>query len=329
VNQILIPLSDRNAWTAALQNVPYAFGHTWESCHAMNLTTGLNTYLYHLEDKGIHVVCPISEREYKGNIDIFTPYGFSGFISNAEYPSFKEMWELFVHKQNYICGYFTLNSILLNDVAPTEGADSENVLYVLNLKLSLEQLYSNMSTNRKRQVKKHNAILDSLSMDKSILNPFFISNFHEFFKDRGAVLFSGLSAETLKYLLALENVIIIGIIKEGQVEAVSVFAYTAYVAEYLFNISLQEGKSHTVPLLWEGIKILKEKTIPYLNLGGGLKIGDSLSEFKERFGATKYPLTVLKEVYNKNVFNELCENAGVTPLDSYFPPYRKPLISNT
>jgi len=329
VNQSIIPLSNRKAWTTALQNVPHAFGHTWESCYAMNLTTGLDTYLYHLEDNEVHIVCPISEREYKGYIDIFTPYGFSGFISNSEYPGFPDLWDKFAQDKKYVCGYFALNSILSNGRLPIEDTTSENWVYVLDLTLPLNQLYSNMSNNRKRQVKKHKDMLDTFSRDKLILKSFFLNNFHEFFKDRKAGLFSSLSLETLEYLVDLDNVVLIGIINEGKVEAVSVFAYTDYVAEYLFNISLPEGKSHTVPILWEGIKVLKKQEIPLLNLGGGLKKGDSLSEFKERFGGKKYPLSVLKQVYNKKVFGELCDDSDVNSNDHYFPPYRKPLISNT
>jgi len=328
VKQSLIPLNERKAWLAALEHVPYAFGHTWESCYAMSLTTGYDTYLYHLEDNGVHIICPISHRAYKGNIDVFTPYGFSGFISNSEYPAFDDIWNKFAQSQQYVCGYFTLNSILTKSNFPIEDATSENLLYVLDLTLSINQLYSNMSTNRKRQVKKHKDILDFLSMEKSILKPFFITKFHDFFKDREAGLFSGLALETLEYLIDLENVKLIGIVKDGKVEAVSVFAYTPYVAEYLFNISISEGRSHTVPLLWEGIRVLKESGTTFLNLGGGLKKGDSLSEFKERFGAEIYPLTVLKQVYNRKIFNELCEEAGVTVQERYFPPYRKPHIPN-
>jgi hypothetical protein len=326
VKQSLIPLSDRNAWISALHHVPHAFGHTWESCYALHLTTGLDTYLYHLEDNGVHIVCPISEREYKGHIDIFTPYGFSGFISNSEYAPFPQLWEKFALDQNYVCGYFALNSILYNGNISLDGTTSDNWLYVLDLNLSLDQLYGNMSNNRKRQIKKH--MVEAITLDKSILKPFFINNFHEFFKDREAGLFSGFSLETLEYLVDLDHVKLIGMLKEGRVEAVSVFAYTEYVGEYLFNISLPDGKAHTVPLLWEGVKLLKELGIPFLNLGGGLKKGDSLSDFKERFGAEKFPLSVLKQVYNKEVFKDLCDNAGVTTQDRYFPPYRNPQVSS-
>ena len=206
MKQSLISLDDRTAWDSALGHVPHAFGHTWESCYAMRLTSGLDTYLYHLEDDGVHIICPISEREYNGHIDIFTPYGFSGFISNAEYEPLTALWKKFVHDQQYVCGYIVLNSVLLKDSITYEGATAENLLYVLDLKLSLDELYANMSTNRKRQVKKHKEIEHTITVDKSILKPFFLDNFHTFFEDREAGLLSGFSLETLEYLIDLEQV---------------------------------------------------------------------------------------------------------------------------
>jgi len=300
LNQTLIPIGDRKKWTEALQQVPYAFGHTWESCYAISLTTGLDTYLYHFEDDGVHIVCPFSERVYGGHVDVYTPYGFSGFVCNQGYDGFSLIWEKFAADHNYVCGYITMNPFLNRpmDVLNKDAA-SANDLYSLDLNMSLDQLFLKLSTNRKRQVKNHHEILTSLTQDKIILKDFFINNFHDFFKGRGADLLTSFTRDTLSSLVDLDNVILIGKMADGEVEAVSVFAYTHYVAEYLFNISKPGGKSHTVPLLWEGIRNLNYKGVPILNLGGGIKRGDSLAEFKERFGAEKFPLTVLKQVYNQ------------------------------
>jgi len=329
VTHTLIPLTERERWTAALQYVPHSFGHTWESCYAMSLTTGLDTYLYHYEDNGGHIVCPISERNFQGHVDIFTPYGFSGFVGNQKMDEFPSVWKNFAEEKKYVCGYIMMNPFLRSssDNFKTNSI-SKNDLYALNLKMSLEQLFSNMSTNRKRQVKKHHEILSTFTQEKSLLKPFFLDNFHKFFKDKNAGLFSGFTEDTLTYLVDLDNVILLGKILDGKVVAVSVFAYTKDIAEYLFNISDQNGKAQTVPLLWEGMRVLKELGIPLLNLGGGLKRGDSLSEFKERFGAEKFPQTVLKQVYNKKIFQQLCDTTGVSDQDDYFPPYRKKIITN-
>jgi hypothetical protein len=61
-----IPLDSPGAWKDALQDIPHAFAHTWESCRAVYLTTRLPTYLYCFEDESARIVCPIAERRKLG-----------------------------------------------------------------------------------------------------------------------------------------------------------------------------------------------------------------------------------------------------------------------
>jgi hypothetical protein len=63
--------------------------------------------------------------------------------------------------------------------------------------------------------------------------------------------------------------------------------------------------------------------VPYLNLGGGIREGDDVAEFKRRFGAAERPLASLRQVYRPDVYDRLCAQAGVSPQRSgWFPPYR-------
>src|SRR4028118_253375 len=101
VKHTRIPLSEPAEWRNALEGIPHAFGHTWESCYAMNLTTGNPTYLYLFEDGDTRIVCPVSERLFKGQVDIVTPYGFSGFTGNKEHSDFRRHWKTFAVEQRY------------------------------------------------------------------------------------------------------------------------------------------------------------------------------------------------------------------------------------
>jgi hypothetical protein len=60
------------------------------------------------------------------------------------------------------------------------------------------------------------------------------------------------------------------------------------------------------------------------NLGGGLADGDSLSEFKRRFGAERRPFLALKEVVNAKIHTQLCLSTTADSKDQrdYFPAYR-------
>lgn len=330
VTQELIPLSSPARWKDTLKGVPHAFGHTWESCYAMHLTSGLATYLYCFADGDIKIVCPIAEREYQGLTDIVTPYGFSGFIGSLSHSGWQKAWQELAKDRGYVCGYIGLNPIF-EETSCLQGQEVfvQNTLYVLDLTLSLDNLFKNLSTNRRRQLKSYGNSLSTFTLDKETLKVFFLQNYHAFFAQRKASQVYNFSFETLSYLLDLENVMLVGKIgDDGQIEAVSVFGYTPSGAEYLFNVSLPEGKQHAVPLLWHAINLLKQKNIPLVNLGGGVKENDSIAEFKERFGALKYPLKSLKQIYRQRAYEQLCKEANVdgTDMAGFFPPYRKPSL---
>lgn len=323
-----IPIDSPSEWREALKGIEHAFAHTWESCYAMQLTTGLDTYLYCFEADDVRIVCPISERRFEGYVDIVTPYGFSGFVGNGDCPGFSRHWANFAKQQGYVCGYIGLNPIFENGTyfEPTE-IHRYNEVYVLDLSLSADELFANLSTNRKRQLKDWDKILlNSIVLDKSTLTDFFLANYLAFFRRKGASRVYGFSGETLSFLAGLDNVLIVGAQNSGKVEAVTVFAYTPYAGDFLFNVSLPEGRRHSVALLWYGVNHLKSLQIPLLNLGGGIRENDGVAEFKQRFGGKRLALGGLKQVYDPEVYERLCRRANVdrTDVTGYFPAYRRP-----
>ncbi|UOQ67737.1 hypothetical protein [Hymenobacter volaticus] len=326
VSQKLIPLSDPIQWQAALQNVPHAFGHTWESCYAMHLTTGYPTNLHVWQSSEAKVVFPLAERTYQGYTDVVTPYGFSGFVGTGTFVNFMLAWRRFAVQTGYVCGYIALNPVLGTQVELNlEDIFVPNRLYVVNLQLSVNELYQKLSQNRKRQLKDFENQKHLYSFDKLALKDFFISNYHSFFASKTAANIYNFSLLTLSALVDNEKVLLIGYTENSQVKAVVVLAYTDYMGEYLFNLSLPGYENQTTPLLWHSALCLKEKGIPYLNLGGGVNPGDSIASFKQRFGPLDLPLRCLKQVYREKLYNTLCEQAKVDPADrtGYFPAYRR------
>jgi hypothetical protein len=97
------------------------------------------------------------------------------------------------------------------------------------------------------------------------------------------------------------------------------------MGDFMFNVPLPEGRRHAAALLWCGVNRLKSVGVPALNLGGGIREGDSLAGFKQRFGARKLPFRCLKQVYEPAAYEALCRRKNVDPddLSGYFPPYRR------
>lgn len=325
MHQKCVPLESPAEWRNALEGIKHAFAHTWENCYAMRLTTGFRTYLYCFEAEKVRIVCPIAEREFEGHVDIVTPYGFSGFVGRGDYADFPHHWRKFVESRGYVCGYIGLNPIFENKTYfDSNELYSHNNIYVLDLTLSREELFSKLSTNRKRQLKEWEKASAGLVLEKHTLTDFFLKNYVEFFRQKGAAPVYAFSVATIESLFALDSVLIVGAGLPGKLEAATVFTCTAYAADFLFNVSLPEGRAHSAALLWYGVNYFKSIGIPLLNLGGGVRAGDSLAEFKQRFGGTKLALSCLEQVYDPATYVALCARMAADPADrtGYFPAYR-------
>jgi hypothetical protein len=321
-----IPLESPSEWKEALGGIRHSFGHTWEHCYAMHLTTGLKTYLYCFESSGARVVCPIMEREYNEYKDITKPFGFSGFVGNADCPEFSQHWQDFTTRNSYVCGYLGLNPIFDygNHFKASEIFHYDNI-HVLDLTFSLDQLLTNLSAGRRRQLKDYEAVSSRFSMDKSILTDFFLANHVDFFKRKNAPDFYRLSDDTLSFIFSQPNILLVGAPGAEEVQTVAVFAYTPDVADYLFNISLPSDGRYSAALVWYGVNYLKSLKVPLLNLGGG---SGGVGEFKRRFGGRTLALKCLKQVYRPDIYETLCRLTGSDPDEKtgYFPSYRGPQV---
>ena len=322
-----IPLENPLEWKEALKGIKHDFAHTWESCYAMYLTTGFPTYLYTFELENVRIVCPISERTFDGYTDIVTPYGFSGFVGNGQFPEFPRYWKRFVKEKGYICGYIGLNPVFEDSsYYEINEAYQYNNIYVLDLTLATTELFTKFSSDRRYKLKHWKDNFLMITHEKPVLAEFFLGQYHNFFRSRNASRTYDFSNETLSFLTNQENVHIVGIQNSGRVVAVNVFAFTPDAGESLFNVSLDEGRRYSALLIWYGVIHLKSLGIPSLNLGGGVRENDGIARFKQRFGAKELPLKSLKQVYDPQVYEQLCWKMNADPNDraGYFPPYQKP-----
>ena len=58
------------------------------------------------------------------------------------------------------------------------------------------------------------------------------------------------------------------------------------------------------------------------NIGGGGRVGDGICRFKQRFNVAPTPLRSLRQIYDRERYERLCEGVGTLALDAWFPPYR-------
>ena len=317
-----IPLTDRAAWDAALQGVPHAFGHTWESCAAVELTTRLPTFLYVDETPGQKVVSPISERSFAGHVDVVTPYGLSGFAGNALQPGAGyDRWMSFAHREGYVCGYLTVHP-LFAPPACTALPDyaAHNDLYILDLGAPEEVLLNAMSQNPRRVLRAFERSEARFVDDQRALQSFLMTNADEFMERKNFSSQARLNASSLQALGDAGNTIAVGVELDGVIVAAALYGYSSFCADMSLAVILPAGRGTMTALIWGGVQRLKSLGVGLLNLGGGISRDDSVAKFKERFGPTKCALGALKQVYRNDIFDQLCAARTPGPT-AFFPPY--------
>jgi hypothetical protein len=316
----LIPLAQPERWARALAELPHGHAHTWGFCRAVQLTSGLPTHLYRHEDGAARAVCPLAEREHAGEVDVVTPYGFGGLATSGDLGGLPDDWAGFARSRGWICGYLAVHPQLGDALGfADEEVHAHTSVYVMDLRGSEADVRARLSENRRRQLRERPALVD----DRERLTEFLLAEYAGFFERRGAGAATDLARATMAAIAALDDVLIVG---AGEpLQAVALFGHTPHGADYLFNVSVPGGERHAVHLIWWAVERLRELGVESLNLGGGVRPGDDLAEFKRRFGGVERPLVSLRQVYRPDAYERLCRAAGVSPERSgWFPPYRAP-----
>ena len=320
MKQCLIPLEDETGWAEALEGVPHAFAHRNDHCRAFAASSGLPTHLYAAEFDGVRVACPLSVRTFMGERDVVTPYGFAGFTSSGPAPGFAGVWRQFAAAQGWVCGYLQ-NNPLLPDPLSEEPGEEATELFVLDLSRSDQDLLSAMSPSRRRQLRRGDDFAIGPAGPGAV--EFLIEEGAEFFETRQASSIYRFCETTWRGIMASEALTALEARRDGAIVAVTLLGAAGGVGDYLFNVSRPGGQEASAPLLWQGVLRLKGAGVRWLNLGGGIRPGDAVAEFKRRFGAATAPMVVRKQVYRPEAFGRLCAKAGVeaNAEPGYFPSY--------
>jgi len=322
----LIPLSDRGAWTSALEGIRHGFGHTWESCHAFSLTHGLPTFLYRYRRCDVTIACPLVVRTWNRRNDVTTPFGFSGFAASRPTCEFSEAWYSFARREGWVCAYIAQNPQLEAPTGWTEEVEDGQRLFWLDLRLGENLLFSRLSRCRRRQIKKWNTDPGWLTTDRAAILEFILRNHAAFFDRLGAARSYRFATETWNDLACHDNVLLLGAQVGGNIVAATVFGCGDRLADALFNISVAEGRDAATVLMWEGARHLMGRGIDLLNMGGGLRPDDPLEDSKSRFNPIIRPVIRLKQVFDPQGYRALCEIAGCDANDraGFFPPFHRP-----
>lgn len=325
IKEQLIALDQPNEWRNALQDVPHGYWHSWQASRALQLNHGSPTFLYCCSDttSGHKAVCVYSERQWQESVDIFSPAGFSGFVSNGPVRDLRKNWQYFVHQRGYVCGYFALHPALADHSAHVNLSTSDN-LYVLDVSKGVTSLLHHAGTNIKRSMRAWTKSGLQYVEDRESLTDFIVLNYRAFMQQKKASKTAMWNDDTLRMICADPAVLLVGIKDEQGLCIVSSFATSSYGAEYQFNINLRQGRQYTAAVIFWCLQKLEDMQLQWLNLGGGIKPHDSIAKAKERYRAKCLPFYSAMEIYDHEHYRQLCLQAGQNPEDmkGFFPRYR-------
>lgn len=322
----VIRLDDRVGWEAALQGIGHGMAHTWDYNAAMADSNRDRTLLWVAETGSGRFVCPLAERGSSPDLDIYTPLGFGGIAGWGDVAEYHMSWADFVARRGYVAGYLGLHPVLApGSITTSPGALATNTAYLLDLADGEDGLLRRMSESTRRRLRGRASREVEISTDRDRLSTAFLRLYPASMAARGAAPVYELTATTLRQLCQIPAVTLYGA-PMADPQAVVMLGSSSGGAEYVFGVADASARHLIVSLLWRAMQVCAQQGKEWLNLGGGIRPNDSVAEFKRRLGGRPVPLVDLRHVYDQARFQSLCAEAGVSPDDAYFPPYRAPAV---
>ncbi|QNL20594.1 GNAT family N-acetyltransferase [Hyphobacterium sp. CCMP332] len=321
----IIKLEDKKEWNLALKDLSYSIFHSWEYCNALSYSQEKEISLLRIDFNDSGAISVFSKRSKDGTAqDIYTPYGFGGIIFWGTESDSVELTMLDWFKSQNVATAYLMSHPLFGG-KPSDLFECNRTSFLLDLRLSEDQLWSSMAKGHKYELKKvYKDLSIAINSDKGLI----ISKLPKLYADTldrvGAGENYHFKEQTLLELIDLDSTIALAGTINGEVHAVVILLSNKNCAEYFINATDDKGRNLTRLLLWEGIKSLKAKGILKFNLGGGASEGDHLEAFKRRFGGEKSLIPVYKKIVDRQTYLDLCDRICKGPIDSdYFPAYWK------
>ena len=112
-------------------------------------------------------------------------------------------------------------------------------------------------------------------------------------------------------------------------QAAALFLSGAGAMHYFLAASTADGRRNAAAnlVIYEAMRRARDGGLSVLDLGGGLRDGDALHDFKQSFGPGRAPYYIGSAVHDDGAYRELAEQAGVGADDDYFPAYRRPVAT--
>lgn len=316
----VLGLADRDAWEAAVADgLP---SQSWNYAYALS-ASGIDPRLAIVRAGGSSMRVPFHERRFDDAVDVATYMATAGVTIDGDPAPVLAAWREHARAQGWVAGYLQLCTDVGFPGDPPTSLVELNEWFVLALGgLRVPQDFSTIVGRKMRRAETDGfRTID----DRSALADAVVSLFPQAMDRLGARGHYRFGEQTLRRWCGEADSVLVGVGRDGLPDAVSLFTVHGSEAEYHLNASSESGRPAAALLLCRGIAELQARGVRRLHLGGGVRRGDGLHQFKQRFRGEPRPLRALREIYDPVAYAALCDKTGVSAGEGWFPAYRASL----
>ncbi len=313
---VVIPLADRSRWDAVASEsqVP---SHGWTFCAAL-ADSGPAPSLARVSNESSVLIMPFVERTWADTVDITTITTVSGASWSTPDPAVLDRWSHYARSREWIAGYVQFRP--RTDLSAVPAARPGNSVFIVDLRVG--DLLARASTIVRRKVKRAISAGAQLRDDRRRVEEAVVRLYPETMHRVRARDNYDYSEQTLRGWFRDRRSLVLGAGVGDQIQACALFLVSGDQAEYHLGASSDAGRALQAWLIHAGMVRLREKGVALLNLGGGVRHGDGLFQFKAKFGGEQHVLHAVRQIYRQDVYGRLTKDAGVSADESWFPAYR-------
>src|SRR5262249_49477626 len=118
------------------------------------------------------VVCPLAERSFEGSRDVFSPFGFAGFVASVGTTWPGKSWVKFAATNRLTTAYVRLHPVLTPNEWPIRfSVTSTRTIYIWDLSRTESSMLSRMSARRRSDLSR------GLGAAELVTSPFEVAEF--------------------------------------------------------------------------------------------------------------------------------------------------------
>lgn len=322
IDIVVAGLGDAALWDAihAESDIP---SHARSVAAALALG-GIVPRLARLARGEARLVIPFFERTHAGRTDICTWLSVSGAWARPPLAPLIAAWDAHARGQGWVASYIQVEPS--SDVATLPQAVPGNEVFLLDL--AARPPREGFSRNVERHLRAAELLGAQLVEDRDALAEAFARLYPAAMATAGATRAYDLPATTLLALARSPDCRILGAALQDRIELVLLFPASARRAENFLVAAGPGGRNPvTAWLYWQMLERLRAIGIAEINLGGGVRRGDGIAEFKRRLGGVLRPLHALRMVHDETGYAALCAAVGADRRTAWFPAYRDPALA--